>query len=148
MSGKLKLNCIQSSDVQNVSIYQNTDIFIPYCDTTLAFGCIDTQFSKPGISHMSNFKPKRNYNKLACINLIDFKYNPTGHSFSFYIQLLFQISWYCIVSRYFGSDTWYYHLVISHIPNTKYNVYGEQDKCVANRSKCSVVGSMYMYPYM
>ena len=33
------------------------------------------QFSKPGFSHLSNFIPKSNYNKLVCITLIDLFYH-------------------------------------------------------------------------
>ena len=64
-----------NSDVRYVSIYQNIDIFVEYRDTILAFGCINTQFSKHGFSNLSNLIPKSNYKKLVCITFIDFFYH-------------------------------------------------------------------------
>ena len=80
------------------------------------------QFSKPGFS---NFIPKSNCNKLVCITLIDFFYhfltNTTKqdiylHFISYYFKYRNTVSYRDI----FGSDTQYYYLVVSHIPNNQY----------------------------
>ena len=80
----------------------------------MAFGCINTlewMVCKHGFSHLSNFVPESNYNKLVCITLIDFfyhflrstLYNQTGHLFTFYKQYRDTVSYRDI----FGSDMYY-----------------------------------------
>ena len=67
------------------------------------------QFSKHGFSHLSNFIPKSNCNKLVCITLIDhFLTNTTNYYFKYRDTVSYR--------DIFGSDTQYYYLVVSHIP--------------------------------
>ena len=89
------------------------------------------QFSKPGFSHLSNFIPKSNYNKLVCITLIDSFYHFLTSTTKQDIYLHF-MSISIIISNImilavsyrdiFCSDTQYnvqnvlLFIVVSHIP--------------------------------
>ena len=57
-----------------ISIF-SFNIVIQYWLLSVSLRYISGQFSKPCFSHLSNFIPKSNYNKLVCITLINFFYH-------------------------------------------------------------------------
>ena len=99
-----------------ISIF-SFNIVIQYWLLSVSLRYISGQFSKPCFSHLSNFIPKSNYNKLVGITLINFFYHFLTTITKQDMYLAFQISWYCLYRDIFGSDMHYYYLVVSHIPN-------------------------------
>ena len=72
---------IHTSDVRYVSKYRYIEISKFSFNIMIQYWLLGVsihwcgQFSKPGLSNLSNFIPKSNYNKLVCITLIDFFYH-------------------------------------------------------------------------